>query len=165
MAEIHDTIATETPFAVGDGNQNGTDAMTLTATTSTATTSTATTSDTATSGSAPASDASTPVTLSDAAARRVAKILSNEAQGTALRLSVEGGGCSGFQYKYELVQEREPDDLVLEKSGAVVLIDPISLQYLAGSEIDFVDDIIGQSFQINNPNASAGCGCGTSFAI
>ncbi|WP_028480980.1 iron-sulfur cluster insertion protein ErpA [Pseudovibrio exalbescens] len=106
-----------------------------------------------------------PVDLTDNAVKRVAKILSNEPEGTVLRVSVEGGGCSGFQYKYDLVTEREDDDLVLERDGAVVLIDPISVQYMEGSVIDFVTDIIGQSFQIKNPQATAGCGCGTSFSI
>jgi len=105
------------------------------------------------------------VTVSDRAAKRIAKILENEPAGSMLRVSVEGGGCSGLQYKYDLVQEREDDDLVLEKNGATVLVDSISLQYMSGSQIDFVDDLIGQSFQINNPNASAGCGCGVSFTI
>ncbi|MEJ8476010.1 iron-sulfur cluster insertion protein ErpA [Roseibium algae] len=106
-----------------------------------------------------------PVTVSDRAAKRIAKIIANEPAGTALRVSVEGGGCSGLQYKYDLVTEQGDDDLVLEKNGISVLIDSISLQYMGGSEIDFVDDIIGQAFQITNPNAVAGCGCGTSFTI
>ncbi|MBA5776721.1 iron-sulfur cluster insertion protein ErpA [Stappia sp. F7233] len=105
------------------------------------------------------------VTISERAAKRVSRILAAEPAQTMLRISVEGGGCSGFQYKYDLVQEREPDDFVIEQGGATVLIDAVSLQYMAGSEIDFVDDLIGQSFQIKNPNATAGCGCGTSFSI
>ncbi len=106
-----------------------------------------------------------PVTVSDRAAKRIAKIIASEPQGTALRVSVEGGGCSGLQYKYDLVTERDDDDLVIAKNGIEVLVDSVSLQYMAGSEIDFVDDLIGQAFQINNPNAVAGCGCGTSFTI
>ncbi len=82
-----------------------------------------------------------------------------------LRVSVEGGGCSGFQYKFDLVGEAAPDDLVLEREGATVLIDPVSLEYMGGSEIDFVDDLIGASFKIQNPNATASCGCGTSFSL
>jgi iron-sulfur cluster assembly accessory protein len=105
------------------------------------------------------------VTLSDRAAKRIAKILSAEPGGTALRVSVSGGGCSGFQYGFELDQTRAPDDLVIERSGATVLIDAVSLPYVGGSEIDFVDDLIGQSFQVKNPNATASCGCGTSFSI
>lgn len=106
-----------------------------------------------------------PVVISSSAANRIAMILSKEDDASALRVSVEGGGCSGFQYKYELVDQADGDDLVLEKDGATVFIDPISLEYLSGSVIDFVDDLIGQSFQINNPQAVAGCGCGTSFSI
>jgi iron-sulfur cluster assembly accessory protein len=106
-----------------------------------------------------------PVTLTDRAARRVARILAAEPPGTALRISVEGGGCSGFQYKYDLVTERAADDLVLAADGAAVLLDPVSVEYMAGSEIDFVDDLMGQSFQIRNPQASASCGCGVSFAL
>ncbi|WP_298815199.1 iron-sulfur cluster assembly accessory protein [uncultured Roseibium sp.] len=105
------------------------------------------------------------VTVSERAAKRIASILSNEPAGSMLRVSVEGGGCSGLQYKYDVVGESEDDDFVIENPGATVLIDTISLQYMGGSEIDFVDDLIGQSFQINNPNAVAGCGCGTSFTI
>jgi iron-sulfur cluster assembly accessory protein len=106
------------------------------------------------------------VTLTDNAVRRIARILGGEPEGTALRVSVEGGGCSGFQYRYDLTQEGPADDdVVLAQDGARVLIDPVSLQYMGGSEIDFVDDLMGQSFQIRNPLASAGCGCGTSFSI
>ncbi|MDQ0436149.1 iron-sulfur cluster assembly accessory protein [Kaistia dalseonensis] len=105
------------------------------------------------------------ITLSDNAAKRISRILSKEAEGTALRISVSGGGCSGFQYEFDLDATRAPDDLVIEKNGATVLIDQISLPYMDGSEIDFVDDLMGQSFQIKNPHATASCGCGTSFAI
>jgi len=105
------------------------------------------------------------VTLSDRAAKRIARILSKEPSGTALRVTVSGGGCSGFQYGFDLDAERAADDLVIEKNGATVLIDQISLPYMDGSEIDFVDDVIGQSFQIRNPHATASCGCGTSFAL
>ncbi|QQR40826.1 HesB/IscA family protein [Devosia rhizoryzae] len=106
------------------------------------------------------------VTLSDRAAKRVSRILSKEVPGTVLRISVAGGGCSGFQYEYNLVQETAADDdLVLQKGEATVLIDSLSLEFMGGSEIDFSDDLIGQSFQIKNPNAVASCGCGTSFAV
>ena len=107
----------------------------------------------------------TTVSVTESAARRIGEIVANEPNGTMLRVSVEGGGCSGFQYKFDLVQEREDDDLVIERNGATVLVDQISLMYMSGSEIDFVDDLIGASFKINNPNATSGCGCGTSFAI
>jgi iron-sulfur cluster assembly accessory protein len=105
------------------------------------------------------------VSISERAARRIGKILNAEPTGTALRISVSGGGCSGFQYSFELDTSRSPDDLVIERDGATVLIDPISLPYVSGSEIDFVEDLIGQSFQVRNPNATASCGCGTSFSI
>ena len=106
-----------------------------------------------------------PVTLSDRAARRIAAILSTEAQPTALRLAVTGGGCSGFQYNFALDAAQLDEDLVVEKAGARVLIDPVSLDFLAGAEIDFTDDLIGQAFKVNNPNATASCGCGTSFTV
>ena len=105
------------------------------------------------------------VTVTERAARRIAEIAAGEPATPLLRVSVEGGGCSGFQYKFDLVGASEADDLVIEKAGARVLIDEVSLGYLAGSEIDFVDDLIGQSFKINNPNATASCGCGTSFTV
>jgi iron-sulfur cluster assembly accessory protein len=106
------------------------------------------------------------VVLTDRAAKRVARILSKEPEGTVLRISVAGGGCSGFQYEYNLVQESPAnDDTVLAKNGATVLIDAMSLEFMGGAEIDFSDDLIGQSFQIKNPNAVASCGCGTSFAV
>ena len=105
------------------------------------------------------------VTVSERAARRIAEILGREPAGTMLRLSVEGGGCSGFQYKFDMDREQAPDDLLIRRDQAVILIDQLSLGYLAGSEIDFVDDLIGASFRVNNPNAKASCGCGTSFAL
>ena len=81
------------------------------------------------------------------------------------RIGVVGGGCSGFQYKFDTEHAKAEDDVVIERAGATVLIDPVSLNYMVGSEIDFVDDLIGSSFKINNPNATASCGCGTSFAL
>ena len=105
------------------------------------------------------------VTVSERAARRIGEILGREPAGTMLRLSVEGGGCSGFQYKFDMDREQAPDDVLIRRDQAVVLIDQTSLGYLAGSEIDFVDDLIGASFRVNNPNAKASCGCGTSFAL
>ena len=110
-------------------------------------------------------EAATAVSLSERAARRIARILAREPGGTALRISVSGGGCSGFQYGFDLDQTRAPDDLVVQRDGAVVLIDSVSLPFMGGAEIDFVDDLIGQSFQVRNPNATASCGCGTSFSI
>jgi iron-sulfur cluster assembly accessory protein len=105
------------------------------------------------------------VTMSDSAAKRIGQILKTEPEGSMLRVSVEGGGCSGFQYKFDIERSKADDDLVLARDGAVVLIDPVSVNYMAGSQIDFVDDLIGQSFKINNPQATASCGCGTSFSI
>ncbi len=105
------------------------------------------------------------VTVTERAARRIGEILRKEAPGSMLRVSVEGGGCSGFQYKFDIEKSREADDLVIERDAATVLIDQVSLGYLAGSEIDFVDDLIGAAFRINNPQATASCGCGTSFAL
>ena len=105
------------------------------------------------------------VTVTERAARRIGEILGQEPAGTMLRVSVEGGGCSGFQYKFDTERERADDDIVIQQSGATVLIDPVSLNYMAGSEIDFVDDLIGSSFRVNNPKATASCGCGTSFAL
>ncbi|HEY0441169.1 MAG TPA: iron-sulfur cluster insertion protein ErpA [Xanthobacteraceae bacterium] len=107
----------------------------------------------------------TEIRVSERAARRIGEILQGEPAGTMLRVSVEGGGCSGFQYKFDMERERAGDDVVIERAGAVVLVDPVSSQYLAGSEIDFVDDLIGASFKVHNPNATASCGCGTSFSI
>lgn len=105
------------------------------------------------------------VKVTERAARRIAEIARNEPANPMLRISVEGGGCSGFQYKFDLVGASQPDDIVIEREGARVIIDPISIAYLGGSEIDFVDDLIGAAFRIKNPNATASCGCGTSFSI
>jgi iron-sulfur cluster assembly accessory protein len=110
--------------------------------------------------------ASNDVILTDRAARKIGRILSKEAEGTVLRIAVAGGGCSGFQYEYKLVKEAPgADDLVLTNDKATVLIDSLSLEFMGGAEIDYVDDLIGQSFEIRNPNAVASCGCGTSFAV
>ena len=105
------------------------------------------------------------VSLSERAAKRIAVILKDEPAGAMLRVSVEGGGCSGFQYKFDFDQAKTEDDLVLARDGATVLIDSVSQQYMAGAEIDYVDDLIGASFKIKNPVATAACGCGTSFSI
>jgi iron-sulfur cluster assembly accessory protein len=105
------------------------------------------------------------VTVTERAAKRITEIVAGEEAARALRVSVEGGGCSGFQYRFDLVPEAAGDDVVLERSGAKVVIDRTSLGFLAGSEIDFVDDLIGASFRITNPNATQSCGCGTSFSL
>ena len=105
------------------------------------------------------------VTISERAARRIGEILKGEGSGAMLRISVEGGGCSGFQYKFDVDRAKTDDDLVIERENAVVLVDSASVPFLAGSEVDFVDDLIGASFRVVNPNATASCGCGTSFSI
>lgn len=110
-------------------------------------------------------DLASPVTISARAAKRIAQILAAEPEKMVLRVAVTGGGCSGFQYNFTLDDTRLDDDLVVERDGAVVLVDPVSLDFLKGAEIDFADDLIGASFKINNPNATSSCGCGTSFSV
>ena len=106
------------------------------------------------------------VVATNAAFARVAAITGKEDNTDALRISVEGGGCSGFSYKFDLVEDNnDKDDTVLKGDGGKILIDSLSLMYMGGSVVDFVDDLMGQSFQIENPNAVANCGCGTSFSI
>jgi iron-sulfur cluster assembly accessory protein len=105
------------------------------------------------------------ISVSERAANRIREIMAQDAAQNALRVSVLGGGCSGFRYDFELVAQTNDDDLIIEKSGARVAIDPISVPYMAGSQIDYVDDLIGASFKISNPNATASCGCGTSFSL
>lgn len=106
-----------------------------------------------------------PVALSDRAARRIAEIMAGEPPGSMLRVAVHGGGCSGFQYAFDIVTARNADDLAVEKAGATVLVDPVSLEFLKGAEIDFAEELIGAAFRINNPNATSSCGCGTSFSV
>lgn len=111
-------------------------------------------------------DVSTPdVTLTASAAKRITAILAKQDGAAFLRVSVEGGGCSGFSYKYDFAPEANGDDLIIERDGARVLIDEMSLEFLKGSEIDFTNELIGAAFKINNPNATSGCGCGTSFSV
>lgn len=105
------------------------------------------------------------ITLSAAAARRIAKITASQPAGTMVRLEVVGGGCSGFSYRFGFTDAADPNDLMIERDGARAVIDPASLPFLEGSEIDFVEELIGQSFRVNNPNATSGCGCGTSFSV
>ena len=104
------------------------------------------------------------ITISARAAQRIVEILKAE-DASLLRVSVEGGGCSGFQYKFDLIKEGEPDDLLIERDGARVVVDPVSLDFVKGAELDFVDDLIGASFKMKNPNVTASCGCGTSFTL
>lgn len=106
-----------------------------------------------------------PVTLSAAAARRIAEVLKSEPTGTAMRLSVTGGGCSGFSYDFQFVTTTEPDDVAIARDGTTLLVDAVAVPYLAGAEVDFVDDLMGQYFKVKNPNATATCGCGTSFSV
>ena len=105
------------------------------------------------------------ITVTERAARKIGEILRREPPGTMLRVSVEGGCCSGFQYKFDIDHAQGADDVTIRRYGATVLIDQTSVGYLAGSEIDFVDDLISASFRINNPQATASCGCGTSFSL
>jgi iron-sulfur cluster assembly accessory protein len=114
--------------------------------------------------SQPASHAWDAVSISASAARRLNAILQGE-EGAALRISVKGGGCSGFQYSFDIDKTRADDDVVVTRDGATVLVDPVSLEMLKGAELDFVDDLMGQSFRVKNPNAVSSCGCGVSFSV
>jgi iron-sulfur cluster assembly accessory protein len=105
------------------------------------------------------------ISVTPVAAQRIRDIVAAEPGKAALRVAVNGGGCSGFQYEFSLESDRKEDDLAIERDGATVLIDSVSIVYMDGSEIDFVDDLIGQSFKVKNPLAKASCGCGTSFTI
>lgn len=106
-----------------------------------------------------------PLAVTAKAARRIGEILKSEAPGAMLRVSVEGGGCSGFQYRFAVDENAGEDDTRIEKDGITVLVDEVSAPLLAGSELDFITELMGQSFQIRNPNATASCGCGTSFSL
>jgi len=107
----------------------------------------------------------TDLTLSPSAAQRIHAIGKAEGRPVMLRVAVEGGGCSGFQYQFDLVEEAQPDDLRIERDGAAALVDEMSLVLLKGSEIDFVDELAGAEFRVRNPNAKSSCGCGVSFSI
>jgi iron-sulfur cluster assembly accessory protein len=106
-----------------------------------------------------------PLTLSQAAAERVGQIARRQGKPAILRLSVEGGGCSGFQYRFDLAETAEPDDAVSETGGVRLVVDPVSLELVAGSTVDFVESLGGAAFRVENPQAAAGCGCGSSFGI
>ena len=107
-----------------------------------------------------------PVRVSERAARRIGEILAGEGQpGLRLRISVSGGGCSGFQYDFALDDQAEDGDVAIEQGGAKVVVDGMSLMYLLGCELDYVEDLTGSYFRVSNPNATASCGCGNSFAI
>ncbi|WP_184720926.1 iron-sulfur cluster insertion protein ErpA [Caulobacter sp.] len=105
------------------------------------------------------------LTLSENAARRIKAISQNEGRPLMLRVAVDGGGCSGFQYRFDLVDTVEDDDLKVERDDAIALVDVVSLALLKGSEIDFVDELAGAEFRVRNPNAKSSCGCGVSFSI
>ncbi len=105
------------------------------------------------------------IILTSSAARRVSAIAERKAQAAILRLSVDGGGCAGFQYKFGLESAIGPDDHVAETEGVQLVVDPVSLPFVEGAEVDYVESLGGASFQVRNPNATSGCGCGTSFAV
>lgn len=105
------------------------------------------------------------MTLSPSAAARVAAIAARQGKPAILRLAVEGGGCSGFQYKFDLADVPEPDDLVVERDGVSLVVDPMSLELIAGSVVNYVESLGGAAFKVENPNAAAGCGCGSSFSV
>ncbi len=105
------------------------------------------------------------LTLSDSAAARLASLGESEGRPVMLRVAVDGGGCSGFQYRFELVDTADADDIRIEAAGQAAIVDPVSLPFLKGSEIAFVDDLAGAQFVVRNPNAASSCGCGVSFAI
>lgn len=107
----------------------------------------------------------TSIALTAAAADRINQVVADEPAGAGLRLAVEGGGCSGFQYEIGVARTANADDLVIERDGARLFIDPVSLPFLLGAEIDWVDELIGASFKVKNPNATSSCGCGVSFAV
>lgn len=109
--------------------------------------------------------AQTDIALSPAAAARVAAIAAKQGKPAILRLSVEGGGCSGFQYRFAMADAPEADDVVAETDGVRLVVDPVSLDLVRGAEIDFVDNLGGAHFAVQNPNAASGCGCGTSFSV
>ena len=106
-----------------------------------------------------------PITLSPNAAKRISQISQTEGRTVMLRVAVEGGGCSGFQYLFDLVDAGQPDDLRIELDGAAALVYDVSVPFLAGSEIDFVDELAGAEFRVRNPNAKSSCGCGVSFSV
>jgi iron-sulfur cluster assembly accessory protein len=105
------------------------------------------------------------VTLSETAARRIKALSKDEGRPLMLRVAVAGGGCSGFQYEFDLVDQADEDDVRVERDGAAALVDVVSLALLKGSEIDFVEELVGAQFRVHNPNAKSSCGCGVSFSI
>ena len=112
---------------------------------------------------APVSEAQ--IYLTDSAAKRVAAIAARQSKPAILRLAVDGGGCAGFTYKFELAEMAEADDTVAENDGVKLVVDPTSLDLVRGSAVDFVEDLSGAAFRVTNPNAQSGCGCGSSFSV
>ena len=108
---------------------------------------------------------SAPITLSETAAKRILELASDEGRPVMLRVAVDGGGCSGFQYQFDLVDAAEAEDLTIERDGASAVVDSVSMVLLQGSEIDFVDELAGAGFRVVNPNAKSSCGCGVSFSV
>ena len=107
-----------------------------------------------------------PVSLSEKAAARVATLIAQQSNpNLKLRLTISGGGCSGFQYGFDFDEDQADDDIVVERDGVTMLVDPMSLMYLFGAEVDYVEDLVGASFQVVNPNAASSCGCGSSFSV
>jgi iron-sulfur cluster assembly accessory protein len=106
-----------------------------------------------------------PLILTPSAAQRVAAIAAKQGKPAILRLAVEGGGCSGFQYKFDLADAAASDDSISERDGVKLVVDPVSLDLIAGSTVDFVESLGGAAFKVENPQAAAGCGCGSSFGI
>jgi iron-sulfur cluster assembly accessory protein len=107
----------------------------------------------------------TTVEITAAAEQKILALLQEEPRGSALRVGVEGGGCSGFKYNFSVAPKPEVGDLLLEQNGARIVVDETSLPFLAGSRVDFVDDLMGQCFRVENPNAASSCGCGVSFSL
>jgi len=107
----------------------------------------------------------TPFSVSETAARRIAFLAAKETKPVMMRVAVLGGGCSGFQYNFSFDEQRNDDDLLIERDGATVVVDATSLELLKGSELDYVEEMVGSSFQVKNPNATSSCGCGNSFSV
>ncbi|MBV8190503.1 MAG: iron-sulfur cluster insertion protein ErpA [Alphaproteobacteria bacterium] len=107
----------------------------------------------------------TAFSVTDNAAKRIAFLASKEAKPVMMRVAVLGGGCSGFQYDFSFEEQRNDDDLLIERNGATVVVDSTSLELLKGSELDYVEEMVGSSFQVRNPNATSSCGCGNSFSV
>ena len=105
------------------------------------------------------------ISLTQNAAKRVALIAARQAKPAILRLAVDGGGCAGFTYKFELADDLEADDTIAETDGVKLVVDPVSLDLVKGSAVDFVEDLGGSAFRVTNPNAQSGCGCGSSFSV